>query len=141
MQGIANSVKHDYERGLLNSIRALIQADVFADFLEMGEYLLKEGYKDAAAVIIGAVLEDGVRKLCEKNGISTTNNNGRPITIDPMNAALAKAEVYSKLLQKQITTWAHVRNKAAHGEYGEYGKDQVEMMLLFVQNFAEQYLR
>jgi hypothetical protein len=58
-----------------------------------------------------------------------------------MNAALAKAEVYSKLLQKQITTWAHVRNKAAHGEYGEYGKDQVEMTLLFVQNFAEQYLR
>lgn len=141
MQGIANTIKHDYERGLLHSIRALIQADVFADFLEMGEYLLKEGYKDAAAVIIGAVLEDGVRKLCEKNGISTTNSNGRPITIDPMNAALAKAEVYSKLLQKQITTWAHVRNKAAHGEYGEYGKDQVEMMLLFVQNFAEQYLR
>jgi hypothetical protein len=106
----------------------------------MGEYLLKEGYKDAAAVIIGAVLEDSLRKLCDKNGIPTNRSNGSPLTIDPLNAALAKADVYSKLVQKQITTWAHVRNKAAHGEYQEYDKDQTKMMLLFVQNFAEQYL-
>ncbi|MEA2066232.1 MAG: hypothetical protein U9Q18_06845 [Caldisericota bacterium] len=140
MLGIAISVKHDYEKGLLVNIRALVQADIFADFLEMGEYLLKKGYKDAATVIIGTVLEDSLRKLCDKNGISTNGGNGIPLTIDPLNAALAKADVYSKLVQKQITTWAHVRNKAAHGEYQEYDKNQTEMMLLFVQNFAEQYL-
>lgn len=140
MLGIALSVKYDYEKGLLVNIRALVQADIFADFLEMGEYLLKEGYKDAAAVIIGAVLEDSLRKLCDKNGISTSRDNGTPLTIDPLNVTLAKADVYSKLVQKQITTWVHVRNKAAHGEYQEYDKNQIDMMLLFVQNFAEQYL-
>lgn len=140
MCGIALSMKYDYENGLLIDIRALVQADIFADFLEMGEYLLKEGYKDAAAVIIGAVLEDSLRKLCEKHGISTSKENGKPLTIDPLNTALTKAEIYSKLNQKQITTWAHIRNKAAHGEYSKYDKNQVEMMLLFVQGFAEQYL-
>jgi hypothetical protein len=140
MCGIALSMKYAYENGLLVNIRALVQADIFADFLEMGEYLLKEGYKDAAAVIIGAVLEDSLKKLCEKNGISICHDNGKQLTIDPLNAALSKAEIYSKLNQKQITTWAHIRNKAAHGEYNEYEKNQVEMMLLFVQSFAEQYL-
>ncbi|MBC8199351.1 MAG: hypothetical protein H8E80_04805 [Desulfobacteraceae bacterium] len=138
--GVATSIKHDYEKGLLNNIRSLIQADIFSDFLEMGEYLLSEGYKDAAAVIIGAVLEDGLKKLCERNGIPILRENGRPLTIEPLNRALSTAKVYNKLIQKQITTWAHIRNKAAHGEYDEYNKPQVEMMLIFVQNFTSDYL-
>ncbi|MFA5923828.1 MAG: hypothetical protein WC856_21465 [Methylococcaceae bacterium] len=140
MLGVAMSVQHDFENGLLRNIRTLLQADIFADFLEMGEYLLKEKYKDAAAVIIGAVLEDSLRKLCEKNGIATTKENGSPLTIDPLNNSLAKANVYSKLVQKQIITWTHIRNKAAHGEYDEYDMKQTELMLLFVQNFTETYL-
>jgi len=140
LYGIILSIQHDFSKGLLFNIRTLIQADIFADFLEMGEYLLNEGYKDAAAVIIGAVLEDSLRKLCIKNGIEILSRNGKPLTIDPLNAALAKADIYNKLVQKQITTWAHIRNKAAHGEYSEYDQGQVEMMLLFVQSFTADYL-
>lgn len=136
MVGVAEAIRHDLSHGLLVHFKALVQADVFADFLEMGEYLLQEGYKDAAAVIIGSVLEDGLRKLAESSGISLTQPSGKPMTIEPLNVELAKQEVYSKLVQKQITSWAHVRNKAAHGEFGEYSKEQVQMMLLFVQGFA-----
>ena len=139
--GVAKSIHHDIEKGLLFDFRSLVQADVFADFLEMEEYLLSEGYKDAAAVIFGSVLEDGLRKLCEKWGLSIVGANGKPLTIDPMNNALAGDGAYSKLEQKQITTWAHIRNKSAHGEYGEYTIDQVKMMLLFVQKLSSDYLK
>ena len=139
--GVVKTLAHDIEHGLLVDIRTLVQADIFSDFLEMGEYLLNEGYKDAAAVIIGAVLEDGLRKLSKKHGIATANASGRPLTIDPLNSALAGADVYSKLVQKQITTWAHIRNKASHGEYSEYTKDQVQMMLMFVQGFFADHLK
>jgi uncharacterized protein (DUF2164 family) len=138
--GVTKTIQHDLEHGLIFDFRGIVQADIFADFLEMGEYLLNEGYKDAAAVLIGAVLEDGLRKLCEKNGLPIVNSTGNPLTIEPMNAALAKEEVYNKLVQKQVTTWAHVRNKAAHGEYSEYNKEQVQMMLVFVQSFSSDYL-
>ena len=138
--GVVKTIEHDLNAGLLFDFRSLVQADVFADFLEMGEYLLNEGYKDAAAVIIGAVLEDSLRKLSERHGLPKTNPAGRPLTIDPLNIALAKKGVYNKLVQKQITTWAHIRNKAAHGEYNEYNSDQVQMMLIFVQDFTEKYL-
>jgi hypothetical protein len=53
MQGIISAVQHDLGHGLLTDLRGLVQADIFADFIEMAEYLLSEGYKDAAAVIIG----------------------------------------------------------------------------------------
>ena len=138
--GIAKAIQHDLESGLLIDIRALLQADVFADFLEMADYLLNEGYKDPAAVLIGAVLEDGLRRLLEKHGLPVAHSSGRPLTIEPMNAALAKAGVYNKLVQKQITSWAHVRNSAAHGKYDEYTKAQVQLMLLFVQGFAAEHV-
>ena len=140
MLGVANAIKHDVSNGLLVNIKSLALAEVFADFLEMGEYLLNEGYKDAAAVIIGSVLEDGLRKLCERASLPVVGNSGKPLTIDPLNTQLAKADVYSKLVQKQITSWAHVRNKAALGEYDEYNTEQVKMMLLFVQSFASEHL-
>ncbi|MCC5901619.1 MAG: hypothetical protein JJT87_06805 [Halomonas sp.] len=140
VQGIALTVKHDVENDLIDSIKGLLQAEIFANFLEIGEHLLSEGYKDAAAVTIGAVLEDSLRELCKKNNIAIAKSNGSPLTIEPLNSELTKNEVYSKLTQKQITSWAHIRNKAAHGQYSEYDRSQVEMMLLFVQGFAEQHL-
>jgi uncharacterized protein (DUF2164 family) len=141
MLGIAQAVKHDITNGLLVDLKSLVQAEVFADFLDMGEHLLNGGYKDAAAVIIGTVLEDGLRRLSVRLGLPTASGEGKSITIDPLNNQLAKHNAYSKLVQKQITTWAHVRNKAAHGEYAEYTKEQVQMMLVFVQSFTAEYLQ
>lgn len=140
MQGVIKGVQHGFEMGLLAEFRGLVQADIFADFLEMGEYLLGEDYKDAAAVIIGTVLENTLRKLAEANGIATRKLKGKPLTIEPLNIECAKAGVYDRLVQKQVTSWGDLRNKAAHGRYNEYDADQVKMMLLFVQKFATDYL-
>jgi len=139
--GVSKSIQHDITTGFLIDFKSIVQADIFADFLEMGEYLLQEGYKDAAAVIIGTVLEDTLRKLSERNGLPVANASGKPLTMEPLNVELAKQEVYSKLTQKQITSWAHIRNKAAHGEFDEYNAEQVQFMLLFVQGFASDSLK
>ena len=136
MLGVARAIKHEIENGLLIDFKALVQAELFADFLEMGDYLLQEGYKDAAAVIVGSVLEDHLRAISTRLGLPLTNETGKPLTMEPLNSQLTKADAYSKLVQKQVTTWAHVRNKAAHGQYTEYTKEQVQMMLLFVQSFV-----
>lgn len=140
MQGVIKAVQHEIEMGLLAEFRGLVQADIFADFLEMSEHLLDEHYKDASAVIIGSVLEDSLRKLAEANGIATLQPSGKPLTIDPLNVECVKAGVYDKLIQKQITSWGDLRNRAAHGKFDEYDVDQVKMMLLFVQKFASDYL-
>lgn len=138
--GILEAIKYELENGLIDDIQKLLQADIFADFLEMGEHLLKEGYKDPAAVIIGSVLEDTLRKLAAVNDIATTNEKGKLLTIEPINVELAKKEVYNQLVKKQITSWADLRNNAAHGHYDQYDPKQVEQMLQFVQTFASDYL-
>ena len=52
-----------------------------------------------------------------------------------MNSELASANIYNKLDQKSITSWLDLRNKAAHGQYLEYTKEQVELMYQGVTNF------
>ena len=104
----------------------------------MAEHLLAENYKDAAAVITGSVLEEHLRQLAQKHAIDVTfEKSGRRVSkkADLLNAELAKAGVYNKLDQKNITALLDLRNKAAHGHYEEYSKSQVELMHQSVLDF------
>ena len=136
--GIAEALKTAYESGYLYQIEELIRADLFADFLDMGEYLLEESYKDPAAVIIGGVLEEHLRKLCLKNSIDITTNKSFK-KADTMNADLANSHVYNRLDQKSITAWLDLRNKAAHGKYTDYTDDQVKVALLGIRDFIARF--
>lgn len=130
-KAIIVAVREELKGGWLNTARGLLSAEIFADFLEMASYLLSEGYKDAAAVIDGSVLEEHLRQLCAKNSIAVTYPKGTdlvPKKADTLNADLAGANVYNKLDQKHVTAWLDLRNKAAHGKYGEYTRDQVQLM-------------
>jgi len=141
VQGALKGLRRALDAGLLIDLRRVLQADIFADFLEMAEHFLSEGFKDAAAVLIGGVLEDTLRKLSDANGLPLKSAQGKPLTIDPMNVNLARAGVYLPLTQKQITSWADLRNSAAHGNCGKYTASEVKEMLLFVQRFAGDFMQ
>ncbi|MGB5925627.1 MAG: hypothetical protein WBH01_05990 [Dehalococcoidia bacterium] len=136
--GIVQALKTAYESGYLYEVEELIHAELFSDFLDMGQYLLKEGYKDPAAVIIGGVLEEHLRKLCLKNSINIKTKD-RLKKADAMNADLANSNVYNRLDQKNITAWLDLRNKAAHGKYTEYTEDQVELTLQGIRDFIARF--
>jgi hypothetical protein len=132
--GVLTALRTAYDADYIASVTELIHGDTFADFVEMAEYLLSEGYKDAAAVIIGSTLEEHLRQLCIKNGIGT-GAAGRPKRADQLNADLAGPSVYSKLDQKSITAWLDLRNKAAHGKHSEYSKEQVAFLIQGIRDF------
>jgi len=139
LAGALKALRADYAAGHLQRIEELIQSDLFANFLEMAEHLLSQGYKDPAAVLAGGVLEEHLRKLCIRSGIPTTHG-GKPKKADTMNAELTAAGIYNKLDQKSVTAWLDLRNKAAHGHYTEYGAEQVRVLLQGVRDFAARYL-
>ncbi|MCZ4696460.1 hypothetical protein DWB61_17550 [Ancylomarina euxinus] len=135
-RGILKSIKNEIDNGWLTSIKGLVSAEIFSDFIEMAGHLLKENYKDPAAVMIGSVLEEHLRQLCNKKNIPTENpNSGRPKKADLLNSELANGGVYNKLDQKNVTAWLDLRNKAAHGKYSEYNQQQVEFMMQTVTEF------
>jgi len=130
---ILRAAKADYEQGFLFDARVLIEAEVFDEFLDQAKHLLDVGYFQAAAVVIGSVLEDGLRKLCERHNIPLPT---KP-KLDAMNSDLTKQNVYNKLTQKRITWLADLRNRAAHGEWDTFTAEDVETMLRSVRQFME----
>lgn len=138
--GVLRSLRSAVASGYLATLQELVHADVFSDFLDMAEYLLGEGYKDPAAVLIGGVLEEHLHNLCLKTNISVVitdaKGNQHPKKADAMNSELAKSGVYGNPDQKNVTAWLDLRNKAAHGRYTEYTKGQIDPMLLGVREFT-----
>src|SRR5437879_7116411 len=132
--GILKALRTDYAAGYFQTVEALIHAEIFADFLEMAEYLLSQKYKDPAAVIIGSVLEEHLRKLCGKHSVATSSGTS-PKKADATNSELCAAGAYTKLDQKNVTAWLDLRNKAAHGHYDQYTQQQVELFLQSVRDF------
>ena len=138
IMGIVRSLRADLQAGYLSSASELIRGDLFADFLEMAEYLLGAGYKDAAAVIAGGTLEAHLRQLCVKNNIATeitTPKGNKAKRAEQMNADLYNNHIYSKLDQKSVTAWLDLRNKAAHAKYDEYSADQVALLISGIRDF------
>lgn len=139
VMGVAMALLNDLEEGFIDSVVEMAHADVFSDFLEMAEHLKETGYKDASAVIAGSALEVHLRALCQKNAIDTdaAKQDGSRLAkkADTLNAELATKLVYGKLDQKSITAWLDLRNKAAHGKYGEYESEQVSLTIAGIRDF------
>jgi hypothetical protein len=134
--GVLKAALEDYEGGYLFNLRDLIEAEVFSDFLDQAQALLNAGYFAPAAVVVGAVLEDGLRRLAARRNVELPE---KP-KLDRMNAELAKAGVYSKLVQKRITAIADIRNTAAHGDWTSFKSDDVMDMFTWVTRFLEDHL-
>ena len=133
VRAIFNAAKEDFEGGYLTSLKQLVQAEVFESEIEQAEELLKSGYKLAAAVISGVVLETALRDLSANNSLAIGK-------LDIMNAQLAKAGVYNKLQQKQITAIADIRNSAAHGKPELFTETDVKNMIRDIESFLLNYM-
>lgn len=134
--GVVHAALEDFSRGLLFDLKALVAAELLGDFLDQAEHLATQEYHVPAASLAGAVLEDGLRQLCQKHSIPIAAKTN----IEALNVALAKATVYDKLVQKQITAFADLRNNADHGHFAKVSLHDVVEMIKWIRRFGSTYL-
>ena len=127
------AAREDFEGGYIFSLQGLAKAEVLSDALEQAKALLSAGYKDPACVLVGVSLEVAVKHLAAKHSVPLA-------TLDRMNNELGKRGAYNMAKQKQITAWADLRNKAAHGEWSAYTGPDVEAMHRGVEQFIADFL-
>lgn len=133
LYAIFASAKEDYEGGYIFNLRGLVKAEVLSDALEQAEVLLMSGYKDPACVLTGVSLEIAVKELASRHSVPVGK-------LDKMNADLCKAGAYNIAKQKQLTAWADLRNKAAHGDWSTYSAEDIRDMHAGVLRFLGDYL-
>lgn len=103
-RGVLVAAHQDYLNGYLWTLRELVHADVFDDFLEMAVHLSETGYRTQAVVTAGSTLEEHLRQLCGKH--SVTVHRKAAMTNDELH----KAQVYSRPEWRQVQTWLDLRN-------------------------------
>ena len=111
------------------------QLDVVSDYLGQAANLLDsaEFHPAAAAILIGASLEEFLRTWVEAAGIEM--EGGKP-GIDLYCRTLRSADIISKQDVKDITSWAGTRNDAAHGNWDEVAdRSRIKLMLEGVNLF------
>ncbi len=136
--GVAKALLSDIENDYLTSFEETIHGDLFADYVEMAAHLVENGYKDPAAVLAGSTLEVHLRQLCKKHDVAA-EPDGKMKKTQTLNQDLAQAGAYTKFYQKSITAWLDIRNNAAHGEYKEYTKDQVKLLIAGIRDFINRH--
>ena len=145
--GTLRGLKDDYENGFLDDLEERVVANISSDYMAKVEEILTAGLSDThdhifAAVMCGAVLEDALRRLCDRQSepIPTIKDNGQPKRLNSLIEELKKAGVYNAFKADQLRGWAKIRNHAAHGEFSEFNRNDVEQMVNGVRNFLADYL-
>jgi len=146
--GVANlrALKEDFEKGSLGNLLLQVESELAADYMGQAEGLLVEGQQEKfdhvpAAVLAGAILEKVLRTLCDQQQqpISTIKSSGERKTLDPLISDLKKAGVFNETKAKQLRAWAAIRNHAAHGEFDQFARKDVEDMIRGIRNFLADY--
>ena len=147
IHGMIQALQDDYNQGMLRNITEKIETNVVADFLTQAERLLKNDKRGIhtygpAAVLAGAVLEDGLRRICDRQSppISTNKRGGHPKAMGTLIDELKQSNVFNELKAKQLRAWADIRNAAAHGRFNEFERTDVAHLIPGVESFLAEYL-
>jgi len=145
---LLRGVKDDFEKGFLDDMVGAIEAEIASDYMGQAEHLLAEGQRGRsdhvpAAVLAGAVLEKALRTLCcqQQPPIPLKNTNGGFKTLGPLIDEVKKAGALNEAKAKQLRAWAGIRNLAAHGEFTQFKRTDVEAMISGINSFLADYLK
>jgi len=129
--GSLKSIKENLDEGLIIGFEDIVFAEAFSDLVEQAEYLYEQGYALACGVILRAILEERLKKLCERN--DCIPGKARP-TINDYNQNLYTTQIYDKITFKHVDAMAAIGNTAAHND-PELNNQEVERFLRDLQAF------
>jgi hypothetical protein len=135
--GVLRAVKGEIDFGPLPQVESLISGEIFDDFIDMAEHLLDNNYVQVVPSLVGAVLEDALRRIAQAHDVPVKPENDN---IASLNTKLADASVYSNLVRKKVALWSAIRNNADHGKFAENSEQDVRGMLEGVRDFLGTHL-
>ncbi|MCD6257493.1 hypothetical protein J7J45_05465 [Candidatus Aerophobetes bacterium] len=126
--------KHTYVQSFKDKVKSESESDV-----KGGQGILRavkedvlEGYLTNIRTLVSAEVFSDFLEMAEH----LLENSYK----DPA-ASLCGKGVYNRLMQKKIKVWIDIRDKADHGQFSEYSKEDVQEMLKGVRDFLADYLK
>lgn len=126
--GVLKSAFEEYMQGLAIDYHLSVASAVFGGLLDEAEYLLTKGYHRAAAVLIGAALEESLKSRARSVPLEIMEKD----TLVPVIYKLKTPQVgvLTEVQAKRLEAIARLRNDAAHGGEFNYKPEDVKEAFL-----------
>ena len=122
---IIESVRDGIDSVLVN-LRSELQANLFDHDLDAARELNGKGYRRAAGMMAGVVIESHLRETADRHQIRPTAKNP---TIATLNDALKEAGILGLQVWRRVQAVGDVRNQCGHKTATEPTKDDVARMI------------
>ncbi len=129
-KGVFRAAKTDYDGGYTVNLETAISGEIFGDFVALAKRALAEGYKDVAAVLVCAALEDTLKRFGAQHRIDTADRSMQ----DVVGALKAKGLV-GGAQKTLLDTMPKIRDYAMHAEWTKIGPSDVNSVIGFVEQF------
>jgi len=133
--GLLIGAKDEWDNGSLGKIEYIFAGETFDNFLDHAAEYHKGNRKIEASILASAVLEDTMKKIAQKNGVSTSGK-----ALDPLIDELVKANVFRPVKAKSVKANAGVRNLALHAEWDKFDISDVGKLIVGTKELIENYL-
>ena len=130
LQGIFMSAKEAYEGGYVFNVELSISGEIFGDFVVLAKQSLAEGYKDVAAVLASAALEDALKRYAKVNGIDVDD-----AVMTKVIGAIKSEGLVSGARKSMLDAMPKIRNYAMHAEWDKVTEPDVNSIIGFVEQF------
>ncbi|MEI6221742.1 MAG: DUF4145 domain-containing protein [bacterium] len=128
--GIFLSAKEDFDGGYVFNVDMEVSGEVFGDLVSLAKQSLSEGYKDVAAVLACAALEDALKRYARVNKIDVEDKDMQEV----INALKAKSLV-SGAQKSILESMPKFRNAAMHADWDKIDSSGVGGVIGFVEQF------
>lgn len=132
--GVLKSIKTELTLGLIDNIEKEITGELFGDFISMAKAVMSDNYKDAAAVLASAAIEDILKRYASMNNLDIEGKD--------MSEVISALKAKSLLQGPQaslVTSYVKLRNKAFHAEWDKIDKPEVQSLISFAEEFLIKY--
>ena len=137
--GVLRSARVEYSLGLAVEYHLSVSPSVFDGILDEADYLSARGYLRAAAVLMGAALEESLKTRARAIGLDV----GPKDTLSPIITKLKApgAQVLNEFEAKRLESLAKMRNDTPHGGEFNYQAERVSQAVSEARTILEQLLR
>lgn len=130
LYGFFQSAKEDFEGGYVFDIEKQVSGEVVGDFVAMAKRALEEGFKDVAAVLACAALEDALKRYATANGVHVKDKG-----MEDVIGALKAKRLVEGPFKSILDTMPKLRNAAMHAEWDKVTRESVGSLVGFVEQF------
>ena len=129
--GNLEALSEALEHNALVPVESLVFADAFGSLLEQADELLSKGFTLAAGVLGRAVLEEHLRKMCDRGNCLPPRRS----TINDLNQALYQSQRIDKLAMQGVIAMATAGNHCAHNSQPPLAPQDIQKLLDDIRGF------